>query len=67
MNTKCNECGSLIKSEIRTFTCDMTGMKHKVNFGSCECNHTNHDLKSDDTNKNKLKYLDKKINLGQFN
>ena len=65
MNTKCNECGSLIKSEVRTFTCDMTGMKHEFNFGSCRCNHTKQDLKLND--KNKLKYLDKKINLGQFN
>jgi hypothetical protein len=65
MNTKCNECGSLIKSEIRTFVCDMTGMKHEVNFGSCKCNYVNQDLKLND--KNKLQYLDKKINLGQFN
>ena len=58
MNTQCKTCGSTMQSEVRPFTCDLTGMKHQVTFGKCHCENTSSYEKLPDSIQKKMKELD---------
>lgn len=58
MNTKCNNCGSTMQSEVRPFTCDLTGMKHETTFGKCHCTKKSSYEKLPDSIQKKMKELD---------
>jgi hypothetical protein len=58
MNTQCKNCGSTMQSEVRPFTCDLTGMKHETTFGKCYCEKTSSYVKLPDSIQKRMKELD---------
>jgi len=58
MNTQCNTCGSTMQTEVRPFSCDLTGMKHETTFGKCHCEKTNSYEKLPLSIQKKMKELD---------
>ena len=58
MNTQCNNCGITMQTEVRPFSCDLTGMKHETTFGKCHCEKTNRYEKLPLSIQKKMKELD---------